>query len=123
MLAHTHRLTDSQSFAHVRREGRVVPHPLVLCAVLARPNQATRVGFVVSKRVGTAVVRNRVKRVLRAVVRAELPAIAMGYDIVFTARPVAATASFTDVRTCVQRALRRHQMVAWQTPVKGGENA
>lgn len=49
----------------------------------------TRVGFVVSKAVGDAVTRNRVKRILRHAVAARLSAIGAGQDIVIRALPAA----------------------------------
>lgn len=49
----------------------------------------TRVGFVVSKAVGDAVTRNRVKRILRHAVAARLTAIGDGQDIVVRALPPA----------------------------------
>lgn len=49
----------------------------------------TRVGFVVSKAVGDAVTRNRVKRILRHAVAARLAALGDGQDIVIRALPAA----------------------------------
>ena len=50
-------------------------------------------GFVVSKRVGSAVVRNQVKRRLREVVRARLPELPAGALVVVRANPEAARAT------------------------------
>jgi ribonuclease P protein component len=66
-----------------------------------------RVGFSVSKKVGKAVVRNRVKRRLREAVRHELPSIRPGTDLVFIARSAAAEASYWEIAEAVQAALRR----------------
>ncbi|PWJ26991.1 ribonuclease P protein component [Branchiibius hedensis] len=52
----------------------------------------TRVGFVVSKAVGDAVTRNRVKRILRHAVAARLAAVGDGQDIVIRALPAASAA-------------------------------
>lgn len=49
----------------------------------------TRVGFVVSKAVGDAVTRNRVKRILRHAVAERLSALGDGQDIVIRALPAA----------------------------------
>lgn len=56
--------------------------------------QPARVGFSVSKRVGGAVVRNRVKRRLREAVRVRLTSFHPGWDIVISARPAAANADY-----------------------------
>ena len=55
-------------------------------------------GFVVSKLVGGAVVRNRVRRRLRAVVIEERGAMPDGLDLVVRALPPAATADFVTLR-------------------------
>jgi ribonuclease P protein component len=61
----------------------------------------------VSKKVGKAVVRNRVKRRFREAVRQELPSIRPGLDLVFIARPSAAEASYWQIAEAVHAALRR----------------
>ena len=53
----------------------------------ARTGQPARVGFVVSKAVGNAVVRNRGKRVLRALVSARIGQLPAGLDVVVRANP------------------------------------
>jgi len=53
----------------------------------ARAGQPSRVGFVVSKAVGNAVVRNRTKRVLRALMSARLGRLPDGLDLVVRAKP------------------------------------
>lgn len=70
-----------------------------------------RVGFVVSKAVGNAVVRNRVKRRMRGV-SAELIRNHCGLDLVFRALPAAADASYDELHremhTCLTRIEARH---------------
>jgi ribonuclease P protein component len=56
----------------------------------ARAGCPPRVGFVVSRTVGGAVVRNRTKRRLRALVAARLDRIPEGTDLVVRANPAAA---------------------------------
>ena len=51
----------------------------------ARAGQPPRVGFVVSKAVGNAVVRNRTKRVLRALMSAWISQLPDGLDVVVRA--------------------------------------
>ena len=53
----------------------------------ARAGQPPRVGFVVSKAVGNAVVRNRTKRVLRALMSTRVEQVPDGVDVVVRANP------------------------------------
>jgi ribonuclease P protein component len=68
---------------------------------------APRFGFIVSKQVGSAVVRNTVRRRLKAVCAESLPIVRPGNQIVIRALPSAATASFGDLRDEVARCLSR----------------
>jgi ribonuclease P protein component len=77
---------------------------------------AVRVGFVVSKAVGTAVVRGRVKRRLRAVLAGRLGSLPAGSLLVIRALPPAAGASSAELADSVDQALGRLLRVA---PVPG----
>jgi ribonuclease P protein component len=71
-----------------------------------------RVGFVVSRAVGNAVVRNRVRRRLRHLVRDRLPELSLpspGVVIVVRALPAAAGASYDELRGDLARCLERVQ--------------
>ena len=64
-----------------------------------------RLGLVVPKAVGSAVVRNRVKRRLRAIWRAR--ALAIAIDCVIVARPEAAELTYAELAESVEACLRR----------------
>ncbi len=89
-----------------------------MLAVRVMPSdlEQSRFGFAVGKRVGNAVVRNRVKRRLREAVRALSPA--RGWDVVVIARPAAATADFAGLRGALGALLRRAQVS--KPPAGGG---
>lgn len=78
-----------------RRSARAGSRLLVVHATTAdtRTGQPPRVGFVVSKAVGGAVVRNRTKRRLRELVRVRLHRLPLGTDVVVRANPAAGTAT------------------------------
>ena len=59
----------------------------------------TQGAVVVSRRVGPAVTRNKVKRRLREIYRHELPRLKQGLWLVITAKPAAATASLAALRS------------------------
>lgn len=65
------------------------------------------VGFVVSKSVGNAVTRNRVKRRLRALSAPLLTDLAPGSAVVVRALPASANASFDELSAQLSSALRR----------------
>ena len=77
----------------------------------ARAGLPPRVGFVVSRAVGGAVVRNRTKRRLRAIVAQRLEGLPDGLDVVVRANPPAAGASSAELAQAldplVHKVLRR----------------
>lgn len=72
-----------------------------------RTGKPSRVGFVVSKGVGGAVVRNRVKRRLRAHMAARVGGIPAGTDLVIRANPAAAAADFAELGAALDLGLAR----------------
>jgi ribonuclease P protein component len=113
MLSTQQRVTDSAEFAEVIRGGRRNGRTHLVVYYTARSNCAkaragdTRAGFVVSKAVGGAVVRNQVKRRLRHLVAARLSGLPAGSVLVVRALPAAAAASSAELGRDLDSALRR----------------
>lgn len=110
MLPGEARLTRSQDFTAAMRGGRRAGRPLVV--VHLRPGvdaaqMPARVGFVTSKAVGNAVVRNRVRRRLRHLVSARLASLPVGALMVVRALPAAASATSSQLGEDLDRALQR----------------
>jgi ribonuclease P protein component len=101
--------------ASLRKSGWA--HPLLV--LYAAPNDLglVRSGFTVSGRVGHAVVRNRVRRRLRAAVDARLRSLRAGHDLVFIARPALASATWPELQAAVDQVLRRAGLVVPATEV------
>jgi ribonuclease P protein component len=99
------RLQRQSDFAAAYKEGRAHSHRLLVVRV--RPNglEHTRFGFVAGKVVGGAVVRNRLKRRLRAMVR-QMP-VRGGYDIVIGARKPSVDAGFPELREALRGIFER----------------
>ena len=107
------RLTQPAEFLRVKNEGRATRGGLLVLGVLeADADAAFRVGFVTSKRVGGAVVRNRIRRRLREVVRRHQQGLQNGLWIVLIARPAAAQASYQQLEDEWLRLAKRASILA-----------
>jgi ribonuclease P protein component len=77
----------------------------------AAPNglSLSRYGFSVTKKVGKAVQRNRVKRLLREIMRVQ--SLKPGWDIVFIARPAAVNTDYHQLEGTIAKLLTRAQLL------------
>lgn len=109
------RLTRSEDFKRVRRSGKSYAHPLVVLIVLKSVKSGgprIRVGVAAGRTVGTAVKRNRAKRLLREAMRPLIPDIAPGLDLLLIARPGLSSASLEEVHQALLSLLQRAQITA-----------
>ncbi len=105
------RLTRSEDFKRVRRSGKSYAHPLVVLIVQAHTEPRVRVGVAAGRTVGTAVCRNRAKRLLREAMRTLLPSIASGLDLILIARPGLPSATLEETRQALLALLQRAQIL------------
>ena len=107
------RLVRPEEFAQVKAEGVAHRGRTLVLGVLAREQeQLFRAGFVTSKRIGGAVVRNRVRRRLRDIVRTEQRRLREGFWLVVIARPAAARASYDALKDEWLRLAERASILA-----------
>ncbi|MBK8135934.1 MAG: ribonuclease P protein component [Chloroflexi bacterium] len=92
------RLTRSDDFARVRAEGQTHRSRLMLINVAANGLAINRFGVVTGKKLGGAVVRNRVRRLLREVLRLSQGRLVTGWDLVLVAHPAAVGQSLTEIQ-------------------------
>lgn len=101
------RLRRSSDFAIVRQQGQLLKHPMVLFNYVENNLSHNRYGFVITKRIGNAVTRNRVKRQLREATYQLHPRLIQGHDIVIIARPVIVGQHFSAILRILDELIRR----------------
>jgi ribonuclease P protein component len=108
MLAKTHRLRRRGDFAATIRAGRRARGGTLVVHLSegGGDDVPVRAGFVVSRAVGGAVARNRVRRRLRHLVRGHLGELPTGTRLVVRALPAAATVTYHHLAGDFAAALR-----------------
>ncbi len=91
----SNRLARTWEYQRAYREGRHRRGSHVVAYALAVPGEPSRAGVIASRKVGPAVIRNRAKRRLRAVVRGLWPGVPpTGVSLVLIALPTVPTIDF-----------------------------
>ena len=107
------RLALSAEFDHVKKDGQVYRGQLMVLGIVPATDAIHfRAGFVTSRAVGRAVVRNRVRRRLREIVRKHQREIVDGAWIVTIARASAARASYQQLEVEWLRLAKRASILA-----------
>lgn len=108
MLPPASRIRTPDDFRETMRQGVKVARPSLVVHARRRQDEPSRAGFVVSRAVGGAVVRNRVKRRLRHLVAAELPSLVFPVDVVVRALPPASSSDLAgDLHSALARCVDR----------------
>jgi ribonuclease P protein component len=105
------RLRRSADLGRVREAGRSWPHRLLVLVALANQLDSTRVGVTASRRVGSAVSRNRAKRLLREAARRCYPRLLPGWDLLLVARRQILSAQEPEVREALVSLLARAELL------------
>ncbi len=103
------RLTDSSEFERVYKRGKAYRGKYFAVHAFSNDAGVARLGLSVSRKVGTAVVRNAIQRRLREIFHAELRGLSLDLDIVVSARPAASQASYWELREEFTKALTKIQ--------------
>jgi ribonuclease P protein component len=102
------RIKQGRDFAQIRQEGRRRPGQCLLANWRPLPATArSRLGVITSRKVGSAVVRNRARRLLRESFRLHQYELAHPLDLVLVARPAIAGKGFAGVEHDFLTTLRK----------------
>jgi ribonuclease P protein component len=106
-------LSRPQDFTALQA-GTVRSHPLLSARVLRTDLETTRFGLATGRKLGGAVVRNRVRRRLREGLRAMAPSFQPGWDVLIIARPAIVEADHRTLVDTLRRVLMRAGVVGGQ---------
>ena len=101
-LTKAERIRQRSDYLRVQGSGRKFHTPNFICfganaTLETERTQPVRLGITVSRRVGGAVVRNRIKRLIREAYRRQKAAFGSGLELVVIARPEAAKIAYPQV--------------------------
>ncbi len=105
-----YRIRKNSVFKKVYAKKKFYAEKYLVLYILKNNEQYNIVGYSVSKKVGNAVVRNRVKRLLKENYRKLASDIKPGHYLVFTARIGSGDAGYHDIESCMVNALKRARL-------------
>jgi ribonuclease P protein component len=105
-----YRLRKNADFRRVRREGQSVSNRLLVLIVAPNKLNHSRFGFAVSKRIGKAVKRNKIKRQMREAARLCREQVQAGWDILFIARVSISEASYQEIEQSAHNLLHKMRL-------------
>lgn len=108
-------LSRPSDFRALQGDGFVRSHPLLSIRFRRTDLETTRFGLSTGRRLGGAVVRNRVRRRLREILRALAPSFQPGWDVLIIARPAVVNASHDEIAEAVGRLLRKGGVLGGST--------
>jgi ribonuclease P protein component len=108
-------LSRPQDFVAVQGSGITRSHPLLTVRLLRTDLESTRFGLATGRKLGTAVVRNRVRRRLREALRVMAPSFQPGWDVLIIARPAIVEADHDALVGALRRLLIRGGVLGGST--------
>lgn len=100
-------LKDNKSYLRCYRNGKFTSDNNVVAYFYPNKTPYNRIGITASKKIGNAVTRNRIKRIIRAAYRLNEGMFPIGYDIIFVGRNKVGEKKTQDIELFIKKRLIR----------------
>lgn len=107
MLSSENRLRKRKEFGYIYKKGKVVHSPYLNIIYVDNNRKNFKMGFSISKKIGKAVVRNKTKRRLSAIIRENLNLIKNEYNYVVVAKPDIDKLTYAQLKENFEKALKK----------------
>jgi ribonuclease P protein component len=104
-------MKKNAEFKKVYSEGRYYVEKYIVMYAIKNSSDYNKVGYSVSKKVGKAVTRNRIKRLMKENYRLLENDTKKGFDIIFTARRGSSEADYENIRANMESVLNRARIL------------
>lgn len=115
-MKHTLSIKLNRDFKRLYYKGGCAGCDLIVIYYKRAVAGRNRLGITVGTKIGGAVVRNRVKRLIRESYRLSEDELVLGYDIVIVARSKAVNASFAEISGAMRRLLKQKGLLKTEKP-------
>jgi ribonuclease P protein component len=111
MLEKKHRLTKRKEFNYIFKKGKAFSTKLFVLNYSPTKLPTFKVGFSVSKKIGNAVIRNKVKRKMREAFRSFSNEVSEQYNYILVARKGIELASFEEIKKAIYFSLEKGRLL------------
>ena len=100
-------ICENRDYRRIYSRGKSVVTPQIVIYIFKNRLNKKRVGITTGKKIGNAVKRNRARRIIREAVRALLPEMRSGFDIILVARGKTPYHKSTDIKICLENEFKK----------------
>lgn len=110
MLKKSYRMKKNSQFDYIFKNGKTIKNSKLLIFYSKSKSSTPKIGVVVSKKIGNSVTRNRVKRLLREIIRQNLSAMNGKYNYIFVARSGIECLTFNEINTILVKLIAKSEI-------------